>query len=485
MLSDYRADKWYTIFTEILLKTLRSAYLSASPVDFIVCSIEALSPHILIQKEERIQILENLWKVLQGVPPLSQQQIVPELKQKWDTTLETLKSPVIIDLDKITDVLDCKITFNKSQIKCDESYHLHLFVRNNTDVPLKVRKFSVVLYDSKQFYRVFGVEAGEYTKRWETLRPMTSEILLEPEKCYKIVFQGDATQLVENIEIQIVKVEIEMGGKNYAVMTQSQGLNKSKQFKSNFLQRDCMELISVISSCYVTPTFHLNSCTKQLDQPMLVNEYFQLHVNVINNFDMCLQSVGISITVPAPLRNRVFLTSELDSGSMQKFSSHIQINIGDLPMQSNTSITYYLISLTEGSIELKQKLWYQVENSTQNEQKTTINTLESPTSGNELKTLKDVTGKNPLVNNHEIKIEYLESGTIKKIKEDTIVVACVDEFNLNGRFYTLSRQALMRAYRNEDFIFRVNLDVKAPVEIEILELFFISVSIFLLKIYAF
>lgn len=479
MLSDYRADKWYTIFTEILLKTLRSAYLSASPVDFIVCSIEALSPNILIQTEERVQILENLWKVLQGVPPVSQQQIVPELKSKWESTLETLKSPVLIDLDKISDVLDCKITFNKAQLKCNETYQLYLFVRNNTDVPLKVRKFTVVLYDSKIFFKIFGTEAGEYTKRWETLRPMTSEILLEPGKCYKIVFQGDATQLVENIEIQIVKVELEMGAKNWAVMTQSHGLNKTKQFKSNFLQRDCMELLSVINSCYVTPTFHLNSCTKQLDQPMLVNEYFQLHVNVINNFDMCLQSVGISITVPVNLRNRVFLTSELESGSMQKFSSHIQINIGDLSMQSNTSITYYLISLTEGSIELKQKLWYQVENNqVEAVANMAVNSLESPTSGNELKTLKDVAGKNPLVNNHDIKIEYLENGSIKKIKEDTIVVTCLEDFGLTGRFYTLSRQALMRAYRNEDFVFRVNLDVKAPVEIEILELFFISVSTF-------
>lgn len=362
MLSDYRADKWYTIFTEILLKTLRSAYLSASPVDFICCSIEALSPNILIEKEERIQVLENLWKVLHGVPPLSPQQIVPELKSKWDSSLETLKCPVLIDLDKISDVLDCKITFNKAQLKCDETYQLYLFVRNNTDVPLKVRKFTVVLYDSKTYFKITGTEAGEYTKRWETLRPMTGEILLESGKCYKIVFDGAATHLVENIEIQIVKVELEMGGKNWAVITQSHGLNKTKQFKSNFLQRDCMELLTVINSCYVTPTFHLTSCTKQLNQPMLVNEYFQLQVNVINNFDMCLQCVGISITVPGHLRNRVFLTSELQTGSMQKFSSHIQINVGDLSMQGHTSISYYLISLAEGSIELKQKLWYQVEN---------------------------------------------------------------------------------------------------------------------------
>lgn len=65
MLSDYRIDKWYTVFTEVLLKTLRSAFLSASVADFISCSIEAMSPNIEIDITERIVILENLWKVFQ------------------------------------------------------------------------------------------------------------------------------------------------------------------------------------------------------------------------------------------------------------------------------------------------------------------------------------------------------------------------------------------------------------------------------------
>lgn len=65
MLTDYRIDKWHTIFTEVLTKTLRSAFLSTSVSDFILCSIEAMSPNIQIESAERISILENLWKVFQ------------------------------------------------------------------------------------------------------------------------------------------------------------------------------------------------------------------------------------------------------------------------------------------------------------------------------------------------------------------------------------------------------------------------------------
>lgn len=63
MLSDYRQDKWFTIFTEIILKTLQSAILAASVNDFVSTSIESLSPNIHLTKVERQNILENLWKV--------------------------------------------------------------------------------------------------------------------------------------------------------------------------------------------------------------------------------------------------------------------------------------------------------------------------------------------------------------------------------------------------------------------------------------
>lgn len=65
MLPDYRQDKWNLIFTDVLMKTLRCAFLSASVSDFIICSIESLSLKIICDQKERILVLENLWKVFQ------------------------------------------------------------------------------------------------------------------------------------------------------------------------------------------------------------------------------------------------------------------------------------------------------------------------------------------------------------------------------------------------------------------------------------
>lgn len=129
MLTDYRTEKWSTVFTQVLLKTLRSAFLSASVADFIACSVEALSAKIAAGQTDRIVILENLWKVFQKVPPMTQSQIVPELRKCWETNLSTFTARQPFDLDKISKLFECVVTFEKSQIRHDEIVRLNLFIR--------------------------------------------------------------------------------------------------------------------------------------------------------------------------------------------------------------------------------------------------------------------------------------------------------------------------------------------------------------------
>lgn len=63
MLSDYRQEKWFTIFSDILMKTVQSSILAAAVNDFVTSSFEALSPTMKIAIAEKTNILENLWKV--------------------------------------------------------------------------------------------------------------------------------------------------------------------------------------------------------------------------------------------------------------------------------------------------------------------------------------------------------------------------------------------------------------------------------------
>lgn len=50
--------------------------------------------------------------------------------------------------------------------------------------------------------------------------------------------------------------------------------------------------------------FHLVAQTNLVNQPMLVNEYALVEVNVSNSFNIVLQNVGISISVPTNLINK-------------------------------------------------------------------------------------------------------------------------------------------------------------------------------------
>lgn len=129
MLPEYRTEKWNIIFTQVLLKTLRSSFLSTSVPDFIACSIEALSKKIFMNRSERVVILENLWKVFQKVPPLSQSQIVPELHSNWEKSLNTFNSKLSFDLDRMTELFECTVKFEKCRIKPDELVRVNLFMR--------------------------------------------------------------------------------------------------------------------------------------------------------------------------------------------------------------------------------------------------------------------------------------------------------------------------------------------------------------------
>lgn len=129
MLPEYRSEKWKVIFTQVLLRTLRSAILSASIPDFIACSLELLSKHIQVKHLERIVILENLWKVLQKVPPLTQSQIVPELHVLWENALEKFNSKLICDLDKISELFECTVKFVQDQIQHDDIARINLLIR--------------------------------------------------------------------------------------------------------------------------------------------------------------------------------------------------------------------------------------------------------------------------------------------------------------------------------------------------------------------
>lgn len=480
MLPDYRQDKWSLLFSDVLLKTLRSAFLSASVADYVACSFEALSLKNRCDQKERITVLENLWKVFQNVPPVSQSQIAPELRTLWENSLANFKSPAMIDLDKITELLECNVSFDKSELKNDEIINIRLVVRLLTDVPFKVRSFTAVLIDnqSQQYklkalkYTIFQdlTELRNKDTQTNELKSLDSDLKLEPEKYYEILFSTEAQQYLENTQLQVSCIETMMGTDKIAAILVKNATLTKRNFKHHNRYRDLIDNVTTNPTCYIVPTFHLVTQTTQPVQPMLVNEFFSVVCVVSNPFNVFLQNVGISISVPNNLRNNVFLTTDISS-SRQKLHSQIQIDIGELSMHNSTPVSYYVFSLIEANIELQQKIWYNLD-SIKPKPPPPIETP-STTDNSPINSRVVAADFSALALSSLIRIDYIDDSRLRKARDEVVSIACENEFKFCGRFYTLNRQPLTKIYRGENFLFRANIEVQAKCDLDILETYFI------------
>jgi hypothetical protein len=75
--------------------------------------------------------------------------------------------------------------------------------RSNTDVPLKLANFSVIISDSKSNIKLNATHFGEHLTNTDEHLDQFKEFLLEPKKCYKLRFIGEQYQFMENAEVQV------------------------------------------------------------------------------------------------------------------------------------------------------------------------------------------------------------------------------------------------------------------------------------------
>lgn len=265
MLPDYREDKWVTIFSDVLLRTLRCALLSASVTDFIPCSIEALSPSIFCEQHERIHILENLWKVFQGVPPVSQSLITPEIRSSWEQSLTAFKSPIFVHLEKLSPIFDTCLSFEKAQLENDQPINIYLVLQNIATVPLKICGVFATLTDGSEVLRLsagkfatFGAisELREHELGHKEIdyKLFSADLLLEPNTYYKFVFSTDSSHFMENSQLFVSYLEIHKGTeKNLAVLVKNANVIK-RSFKNFEKFKDLVDNIVWNPSCYIAPT---------------------------------------------------------------------------------------------------------------------------------------------------------------------------------------------------------------------------------------
>ncbi|KAM7354828.1 trafficking protein particle complex subunit 11 gry [Cochliomyia hominivorax] len=495
MLPDYRHDKWPSLFSDVLLKTMRCALLSASISDFISCSLEALSFKINYTPSERVMVLENLWKVLQGTAPVPQNQNAPEVHSLWTEALNNVKSPLQIDLDKLTELIEFCTTFEKFELKNDDIIKLNLVMRLQTDVPLKIRNLQIIITDGSNNYKL---QASQYSKLNDLLALRehfkddlnTSQIplqqfeqnfKLEPTFYYRLLFTTEAQQFLENTQLRVVRIEAVVGTEKLSVLLTKSSPFMNKAFRYHSRIRDLDDNIIINPICYITPTFHLVTQCTLGSETMLVNEFYPVTTIINNPYNVFLTGIALNISVPNNLKNKVFLTTDISSNK-QKLHSSIQIDIGELSMQSSNTASFYVFSLIETTITLQQKIWYTTDVLKPkvttaiviNDSTTPNSTDESPEATLAAKNLtSNQTILTPFPIITPIHLEFLDENSLRKTQDTVLTVRCDSEFQFKGQFYTLNRMPLTKIYRGENFLFRAGLQVQADVELDILETYFI------------
>lgn len=203
---------------------------------------------------------------------------------------------------------------------------------------------------------------------------------------------------------------------------------------------------------------------------MLINEYYKITTNLTNNHDSDLDNAQIIVSLPTSLLNKVFLTAEAPSTS-SKLSSRIQIDVGAMKGRASATISYFITSLIEGNIELKQSLCYQTEDKSTVDDLSTFNQVTTPTDSSINTLEKSFADKE---DQHDIVVEYLDNNLVRKKRDDIIIIPCVEEFGFESKFYTLNRKPATSCFKDEEIIMRCTLKMSSPFALNIVDAFFIA-----------
>lgn len=113
-------------------------------------------------------------------------------------------------MDDIPNLIDCKATFQKNEVRLNEAVVIILYIRSNTDVPIKVRNIATCLLTSSGSNHRYSAKNGvefvidQATKDERILSEFKAEdFIIESGKCFKFELEVNPRQFVENVEIGV------------------------------------------------------------------------------------------------------------------------------------------------------------------------------------------------------------------------------------------------------------------------------------------
>ncbi|KAF5298216.1 hypothetical protein FQA39_LY02640 [Lamprigera yunnana] len=407
MLWDYRTECWWHLLTDILCKATDCAFLTGSVQDYILLSLELLGTSTTISTEKRMQIYENLNRVLNvqllirfityNTPPNT----ITHAQALWKQFYAANTSKLSVDMTNILCCFEVKARFMQKQYQGDQSVFVEIFIRSSCPYEL-------------QFFNVStAINTPEYTSEYTIENLSEEEDLLfkyNYVKRYLVEFMPDPNDVEK--EIQIAAVNVVMGTKNNSwvdLKFTGFALDSSKlcvdltHFRRNIRTIYEFENMKPLPTALIIPRCSKIHVKIDHHQPALLGEWYEIDISIVNEEKFMIENVQLEITLNG------------DSSNQTEFYVDNQDTPENLPMQLK------LNNLNSSAFISKKVL---------------------------------MCSHNVGPRNVCIKLTYLlkSKKPVLSVKEDSLDILVVKPFEVTTKFFSSSFGEILKFYVEEPFI---------------------------------
>lgn len=351
MLWDYRVEKWYSVVDKLLVKALKTAYLSAAVSEYLTLCLEAVSRS---EPSEALRVVQNLVTVTKGGVPDAEPDLPIEevalAQQKWATA--RAESPtVIVDTSLFVPPIQLKAAFIVNEYN---SLKILLTVRSNLPEPLEFSSFKVCLtHPGSQHITEHDVSTSNNTLLSEDLLAFYCDTVPEPGDVGKIVQISSILLSLGNIPGRTVIMSFNgLGTDPNSTYPELMFFKQVKGMDLEFLKRKpCLS--SVVSRRDPKITFKASH-----KPPALLHEWYPVKILLENHETSPISDVLLTFNLSQTTDQPTFQATEFsDLNTLMSFPVSIKSDFDDHSCER----CFFVKSNTLTARQLDVRLSYTVE----------------------------------------------------------------------------------------------------------------------------
>ncbi|XP_042226153.1 trafficking protein particle complex subunit 11-like [Homarus americanus] len=363
---DYRSEKWWSLLSSACTLALQCAYNTAALTEYFGIALEFMGTKLLTSLEEKKRVHDNLMKLFSGQSPDPEPgtpaEVVTVATEAWSALLGSQVSPVTVDMTTLVPCLEVRASFTRSQFHVDQEVGVTVKIRNSYLTSISLSSVSV------------GTNSPSYNDR-----------LLETQPEKLVLLPGQVTEihlsfvpLVEDVgkKVKVTGVRAQMGvpGSSVVVGLQWTGpgnegvtmhaANTPAFPEFSLLYKDNFDISVPIAEMEVLPRQPRLEFKVDHDTTALVWEWLPVKVHFTNNEESIASDISLSFGLdPSSPVNLEHATQVCTSSGLLSDKLGSQVNsfsYGEMGVGEQSSVTFYVKSLTASDRILTLKLEYTV-----------------------------------------------------------------------------------------------------------------------------